>query len=201
MSSVLRIFGRSTSSAGAGANPLNQLALPAPPSTNGPAPTTLVDPKMDLLSGDDFSSPKAEASLALVPVGGQQPSTPASQQNALVLFDMFSDGNTTTNSVDMQSANLPGQTSSLTPQAQHQQAFQSSQGGFYPNGTVPNMGTPQYEQSLYPQGTGPSWNGQIAQPQQPQQPQQPPSPVYGAFVCLSYLHENIMLAVTIYIVK
>ncbi|POO03949.1 GAT domain containing protein [Trema orientale] len=166
--------GRSTSSAGAGANPLNQLSLPAPPATNGVASTALVDPKMDLLSGDDFSSPKAEASLALVPVGGQQPSTPASQQNALVLFDMLSDSNTTANSVDTQAANLPGQ-SSLTPQAQNQQTFISPQGGFYPNGTVPNTGAPQYQQSLYTQtqGTGPTWNGHIAQQQQP------PSPVYG----------------------
>ena len=171
---MLIIFCRSTSSSNAGANPLNQLSLPAPPSTNGPAPAPA--PTVDLLSGDDFSSPKAEASLALVPVGGQQPSTLVSQQNALVLFDMFSDGNTTTNSVDTQAATLPGQTSSLTPQAQQQQNFPS--GGFNPNGTVPNMGTPQYERSLYAQGTGPTWNGQIAQQQQPPQP---PSPVYGAF--------------------
>ncbi|XP_062097962.1 TOM1-like protein 9 isoform X2 [Humulus lupulus] len=164
---------RSTSSAGAGANSLNQLALPAP-AANGPAPTTMVDPKMDLLSGDDFSSPKAEASLALVPVEGQQQSTPVSQQNALVLFDMFSDSNTTTNSVDAQSANPQGQTSSLAPPAQHQQNFASPQGGFYPNGTGQNMGTSQYDQSLYTQGGGPAWNGQIAQQQQ-----QALSPVYG----------------------
>lgn len=165
--------GRSTSGAGAGTNPLNQLALPAPPATNGPAPATKVDPKMDLLSGDDFSSPKAGASLALVPVGGQQPSTTASDQTALVLFDMFSDSNNASNSVDTQSTNLPGQ----TPHAPNQQNFQAPQGVSYPNGSVQNMVTPQYEQPPYAQGTGPAWNGQIAQPQP--QPQ-PPSPVYGS---------------------
>ncbi|KAF3446435.1 hypothetical protein FNV43_RR11614 [Rhamnella rubrinervis] len=160
--------GRSTSSASAGANSLNQLLLPAP-STNGPAPPTKVDPKMDLLSGDDFSSPKADNSLALVPVGGQQPTSSASDQNAIVLLDMFSDSNNVPNSVNTQSANLPGQNNPLTPQAQQQQNFQSPQGGFYPNGSLPNMGAPQY-------GNAPAWNGQITQPQQ----QQPQSPVYGA---------------------
>lgn len=127
---------------------------------------------MDLLSGDDFSSPKAENSLALVPVGGQQPTSSVSGQNAIVLFDMFSDSNNVPNSVNTQSANMPGQNNPSTPQAQQQQNFQSPQGGFYPNGSLPNMGAPQY-------GNAPAWNGQITQPQQQQQ-QQPMSPVYGA---------------------
>lgn len=126
---------------------------------------------MDLLSGDDFSSPKADNSLALVPVGGQQPTSSVSDQTALVLFDMFSD----TNSVNTQSGNVPGQNGPLTPHTQQQQNFQSPQGGYYPNGGVPNVGAPQYEQSLYTQGNAPAWNGQITQQQQP------PSPVYGAF--------------------
>ncbi|KAL5558820.1 hypothetical protein UlMin_035031 [Ulmus minor] len=163
--------GKSSSSAVTG-DPLNLLALPAPPKTNGVVPT---NPKMDLLSGDDFSSPRAETSMALVPVGGQQPSTTGSQQNALVLFDMFADGSSAQNSVNTQSANMPGQTNPLPPQAQHQQNFQSPEGGFYPNGSVPNMGAPQYEQQLYAQGTAPSWNGQVVQQQQ-----QPVSPAYGA---------------------
>ncbi|KAF3943170.1 hypothetical protein CMV_030242 [Castanea mollissima] len=165
--------GRSTSSASAGAQPLNQLLLPAPPVTNAAAPSARVDPKMDLLSGDDYSSPKADNSLALVPVGVQPPNTPLSQQNALVLFDMFTDANTP-NSVNTQSANLAGQSNHLAHPIQQQPDTQSPQGGFYSNGSAPNVGSPQYEQSVYMQGAGSAWNGQI-----PQQ-QQPPSSVYGA---------------------
>ncbi|KAJ7958580.1 target of Myb protein 1-like [Quillaja saponaria] len=84
--------GRSASSSGAGAQTLNQLLLPAPPMSNGSAPPARADPKIDLLSGDDYNSPKADNALALVPVGEQQPASPMSQQNSLVLFDMFSDG-------------------------------------------------------------------------------------------------------------
>lgn len=157
---MLVIFYRSTSSAGAGSNPLNQLLLTAPPATNGPTPTTKVDPKMDLLSGDDFGSPKAD-SLALVPVSGQQPTAPVSQQNALALMDMFGSDNAPN------SVNVASQINPSPPQFQ---------GGFYPNGSAPNMGAPQYEQAQaqYTQGAGPAWNGQIVQSQQP------PSPGYGA---------------------
>lgn len=134
---------------------------------------------MDLLSGDDYSSPKADNSLALVPVGVQPPNTPLSQQNALVLFDMFTDANTP-NSVNTQSANLAGQSNHLAHQIQQQQNTQSPQGGFYSNGSAPNVGSPQYEQSVYMQGAGSAWNGQI-----PQQ-QQPPSSVYGAVLTYIY---------------
>ncbi|OIW09407.1 hypothetical protein TanjilG_21004 [Lupinus angustifolius] len=169
------IDGRPSSSAEAGSQTLNQLLLPAPPTSNGSAIPTKVDPKLDLLSGDDYNSPKADNSLALVPVGEQQPSTPVSQQNALVLFDMFYDGNNAPTSVNgtqqIQPANVAGQTTPLGPQFQ-QQTFMS-QGWFYPTGSVPNTtGSPRYEQSLYTQ-TGPAWNGQVAQQQQP-------PPVYGA---------------------
>jgi hypothetical protein len=133
---------------------------------------------MDLLSGDDYSSPKAETSLALVPVGGQIPTSPVSQQNALVLFDMFSDTNTAPNSVNTQAANLAGQSNILAPQIEQPQNFQSPKGGFYSNGNAPNVGSPQYEQPMYVQGAGSAWNGQIAQQQQ----QQLPSSVYGALL-------------------
>ncbi|XP_022750183.1 TOM1-like protein 9 [Durio zibethinus] len=158
--------GRSTASNGASSQPFNQLLLPAPPATNGSTPLAAVNPKMDLLSGDDYNSPKADNSLALVPVGEPQQTTPASQQNALVLFDMFSDGNNTSNSASTQSSGWAGQTNPLTPQIQQQQ-------NFHANGAAPNMGSPRYEHS-YAQGTGPAWNGQLV----PQQ--QPSSPVYGA---------------------
>ncbi|XP_004501181.1 TOM1-like protein 9 [Cicer arietinum] len=155
---------RSPSSAEAGSQTLNQLLLPAPSTSNASAPPVKINPKLDLLSGEDYDSPKADNSLALVPVGEQQPASPMSQQNAIVLFDMFSNGN-----------NVPGSvnTQPIAPQFQQQQTF-ISQGVFYPNGSVPNMGSPRYEQSLYAQSTGPAWNGQVVQQQQP------PSPVYGA---------------------
>ncbi|TKY74574.1 TOM protein 2 [Spatholobus suberectus] len=164
--------GRSSSSAEAGSQTLNQLLLPAPPTSHGSAPLSKVDLKVDLLSGDDYNSPKAETSLALVPLGEQQPASPMSQQNALVLFDMFSNGSNAPTSVNTQPINVASQTSPLAPQLQQQQTF-ISQGLFYPNVSVPNVGSPRYEQSPYMQSTGPSWNGQVAQQQQP------PSPVYG----------------------
>ncbi|KAJ0090438.1 hypothetical protein Patl1_12895 [Pistacia atlantica] len=178
--------GRSTSSSGAGAQPLNQLLLPAPPAANGPTTSTPVNPKMDLLSGDDYSSPKADNSLALVPVGQPQSNSPvSSQQTALALFDMFSDGTNAPNSVNTQFPNVAGQPNPLVQQANpltpqqnlsapqfQQQNFQTPEAGFYQNGSVPNMGSPRYEQSLYTQGAGPAWNGQLPQ-------QQPHSPSYG----------------------
>jgi len=169
---------RSSSTVEAESQTMNQLLLPAPPTSNGSTIPAKVDPKLDLLSGDDYNSPKADASNALVPLGEQPPASPVSQQNALVLFDMFSNGNsapTSGNSQLPQPANVAGQTTPYAPQFQQQQTV-VSQGGFYPNGNVPNTGSPQYEQqSLYTQSTGPAWNGQVAQQQQ-----QPPSPVYGA---------------------
>ncbi|XP_022754583.1 TOM1-like protein 9 isoform X2 [Durio zibethinus] len=141
--------GRSNSSTGASSQPFNQLLHSAPPATNGSNPPAAVNPKMDLLSGDDYNSPKADNSLALVPLGEPQLTTPASQQTALVLFDMFSDDNSS-NSVNTQSLGLAGQTNPLTPQQQQQ--------NFHPNGTAPNIGSPRYEQS-YAQDTGPAWNG------------------------------------------
>ncbi|KAL7250966.1 hypothetical protein ACSBR1_012898 [Camellia fascicularis] len=76
--------GGSTSNAGAG----KQQQLPA---INGlPTISTKVNRKMDLLSGDDFNSPSAENSLAIVPSGEPRTSPVAGQHNALALVDMFS---------------------------------------------------------------------------------------------------------------
>ncbi|XP_050206862.1 TOM1-like protein 9 [Mercurialis annua] len=153
---------------------MNQLLLPAPPATNGSTTPSAANPKMDLLSGDDFSSPKADTSLALVPVGEPQPTTPSSQQNALVLFDMFSDSNISPNAVNVQQNAMPGQTNPLTPHIQQQNNVQHPETGVYSNGTTPYMGSPRYEQAVYMQSAGPAWNGQVAQQQQPA------SPVFGA---------------------
>lgn len=162
--------GRSSSGAETGSQTLNQLLLPAPAaSSNGSAVPAKVDPKLDLLSGDNYNSPKADTSLALVPLGEPHPASPVSDQNSLVLFDMFSNGDTAPKSVNTQQTNVAGQSGPFTPQFQQQQTF-ISQGGFYPNGNVPNAGSPQYEQSLHTQNTGPAWNGQVAEQQQPASP-------------------------------
>lgn len=169
-------FCRSISN-GAGVQPLNQPLLPAPPATNSAAPPAAVSPKIDLLSGDDYASPKAESSLALVPVGEPQLNSPApSQQNALVLFDMFSESNNGQDSVTTTPANLRAQNTLLTQQFMHQPNLQASDAGFHPNGRVPNTGSSPYEQPLYTQGASPAWNGQLVQQQQPS------SPVYGALL-------------------
>ncbi|KAL3844163.1 hypothetical protein ACJIZ3_001566 [Penstemon smallii] len=152
---------RSTSSTSLG----TQLSIPAPLRTN----PSIADPKIDLLSGDDFNSPTAN-SLALVPVGEPQPASPVtSQQNALALVNMFSQSN------NNESLNSIGQAYPSSPQFQQQQNFQSPQPSIYTNGSVSGSIPTQHEQSqsLYAQGSSSAWNGQITQQQQP------PSPVYG----------------------
>ncbi|CAI9784851.1 unnamed protein product [Fraxinus pennsylvanica] len=146
-----------------GAGSKSHLALPAPPASSGQSTTPLkADPKIDLLSGDDFS-------LAIVPVGEPQPATPAaSQQNALTLVDMFSQSNNNPSSKSVEQAHPS------SPQFQQQQNFQYPNSPLYPNGTVSGPIFPQHEQTLYAQGSTSPWNGQISQQQQPT------SPVYGA---------------------
>ncbi|KAF8388968.1 hypothetical protein HHK36_025652 [Tetracentron sinense] len=164
---------RPTSSASAASQP-PQLLLPAPSASNGPiTPLVRVDPKMDLLSGEDYNSPISENLLALVPVGEPQLTSPVSQQNILGLSDMFSQNNNTTDSFNSQSAYPAGQTLPSTPQFQQKQTLEAPQSPFYSNGSAPNIALPQYEQSLYTHGTNAAWSGQVAQHQQQQQP------VYG----------------------
>ncbi|XP_075518194.1 TOM1-like protein 9 [Primulina tabacum] len=145
-----------------------QLLLPAPVETNSQSTTsTNADPKIDLLSGDDFNSPTAN-SRALVPVGEPHPASPvASQQNALALVDMFSQSN------NNQPANPIGQVNPSSYQFQ-QPNFQSPQPSVYPNDSVSGPMLPQYEQSMHSQDSSSAWNGQITQQQQPA------SPSYGA---------------------
>lgn len=138
-----------------------ELLAIAPVTTNGPP--AKVNPKFDLLSGDDFSS---ENSLAIVPMGEpESTAAPASQHNALALVDMLSQNNVPNGSA--------GQTYS-SPQFQQSQNFPSHQSSLYPNTTsIPNTVPPQYDN----QGSTSSWNGQMPQ----QQPlQDPPLPAYGA---------------------
>lgn len=166
----------SSSTSSAGTQPIKAL-VPVPPTTNGSATTPPTNPKMDLLSGDNYNSPTAaETSLALVPITEPQPNSSSSQQNALALVDMFSQNNNNT------PESFANPQSSLLGQQQYppvqQQNFQSPQQAFYPNGSAPNTGLPQYEQSRYSEGSNPMWNGQV--PQQQQQHQQQQSAIYGA---------------------
>lgn len=129
----------------------------APITTNGPSATPAkIEPKFDLLSGDDFNSPTAGNSLAIVAVGeAQPPATPVSQHNALALVDMFSQSNNVQNV-------------SSSPQIQQPQNVPPA---FYPNG---NGGQRQPEPwSSHNQGSNPAWNGHMPQHQQQ------PSPGFG----------------------
>ncbi|KAI3826088.1 hypothetical protein L1987_00130 [Smallanthus sonchifolius] len=147
-----------------GAGLENELISLAPITTsNGQStPPAKVNANFDLLSGDNFDSPNASNSLAIVPVGETQPTTPVSQPNALALVDMFS-------SQTQQPPNMSAQ----QPQTQYMPPQQPS---FYPNGNVANAVPPQNEPwSQYNQGNNPVWNGHTAQQQQ-----QPPSPGFGA---------------------
>ncbi|CAH8360709.1 unnamed protein product [Eruca vesicaria subsp. sativa] len=138
---------------------LNQLALPAPPVTNGTA-----NSKIDLLSGDD---------LALVPVGPPQPASPvASDQNALALIDMFGDNTNSPPPATASTGNSALPSSPLNPHL-HQQppTSQAGEAGLQqPNGFAPPASYSQFEPS-YGQGASSPWNSQPAQHlQQPQQP-------------------------------
>ncbi|MBA0662001.1 hypothetical protein Goklo_006207, partial [Gossypium klotzschianum] len=169
-------------------NQSNDRSISSTAASSQHTPPAAASPKIDLLSSDDYNSPEVDNSLAIVPFGEPQQPTPAPEQNAIVLYDMFSDGNTTYDSSRTQG--FGGQTNPLTPQIQHQQNFHANgnaanvgspgydthgltgqtdpwtpqfqqQQNFHVNGTATNMGFP-YEKS-YAQGTGPSWNSQLDQ--------------------------------------
>ncbi|KAL5975945.1 hypothetical protein ACLOJK_020274 [Asimina triloba] len=143
---------RSTTNASAGSEPSRQqLLLPAPPTSNGPvAPLIKLDPHMDLLSGDDYHAPKAENSLALVPVS-VPPANTVSQQNVLALMDMFPQNNQAAGAFSSQPIHTASQANMSVPRFQHPQA-ESQQSPFYSNGSTPSTGQPQYEQAQYTQG-------------------------------------------------
>lgn len=108
------------------------------------------NPKADLLSGDDFSSPNVENSLALVPSEQPQSSIPTNQQNALVLADFYGQSNHTETSSDLQQAYQTEQVQTPSPGFQ---SFQSRQPTFslYDDAVV--SGSVQHEQSLHTNGT------------------------------------------------
>ncbi|XP_038987554.1 TOM1-like protein 9 [Phoenix dactylifera] len=157
-----------TSTSAADQSPLQQLLLPAPPASNGVATSlAIVDPNMDLLSGEDFSKPTTENPLALVPVTDLVDSSASSGtgQNILALSNVFSQNNN--NSKEPTSAidsNMVYPASQTYPAASQLQ-LQPQQSTYYSNETLPNSGVPQYEQAAYIQGTqlnqaNPAWNGQ-----------------------------------------
>ncbi|OMO97259.1 hypothetical protein COLO4_14750 [Corchorus olitorius] len=71
---------KSTSSTDASSVPFKQLLLPAPLATNGSTLAAAVNPKLDLLSGDDYSSPKADGNNPSDLAGQTNPLTPQIQQ-------------------------------------------------------------------------------------------------------------------------
>lgn len=171
---------RSTGGASTSNEPLlQQLSLPAPPSSNGTAtPAAPVDPHMDLLSGDSYNTPAAENPLALVPVS-TTPASSISDQNVLALSDMFA---ASTNSSSNQNGSLGSQslqpvqqTYATAPQFQPQQQLAlvpspspPQQPPYYSNGELPNMNFPQYEQQPHIPGAqlnnlNASWNVPSAQ--------------------------------------
>lgn len=165
----------------------------ASPATGSPAPPAKFDPKFDLLSGDDYISPVANTSLALVTLTEQQATTPLSEQKSLVLFDVHYDSNQATNVASTQSNN-PGDQSQASVSNFHQhQDFQSPQGGLHLNGTLQTPRSSHWEQSLHTNasGPGPYMNGQVSQSGQ-QQPL-PLTPYNGSYSYLHLLGHIIML--------
>ncbi|KAA0038610.1 hypothetical protein IC582_006981 [Cucumis melo] len=139
----------------------------ASPSIDCTASPAKFDPKLDLLSGDDYIHPDANISLALVPLTEQQPTTPLSEQNALVPFDVHYDSNQATEA----QSNNPGDQSHGSVSNFHQhQVFQPPQGGLHLNGTVQFPTSSHCKQSLYTNtsGPGPSMTSQVSQSGQKQ---------------------------------
>ncbi|KAF6164420.1 hypothetical protein GIB67_025246 [Kingdonia uniflora] len=167
--------GRPSSNASAPPLPPIQLLVPGQSASNGPAvtpPLIKVNPKFDLLSGDDYNSPTADNSLALVPVtvGEPQPRSPLSQNNILALSDMFSTtNNNNTDNFGSQPSYLAGQTFSPTSQFQQQQ---SPQPAYYSNGSPHSTGGGPFNQFNN------AWNSQVPQGFTHHQQQQ--QPAYGA---------------------
>ncbi|CAO2181494.1 unnamed protein product [Urochloa humidicola] len=124
-------------------SPFEQLALPAPPVSNGTATSApKSDPGIDLLSWDDTPT-TAENPLALVPVTDPLADSAPSNQNALAI-------------VGSQPYNTPAH-HALQPQQPQQAA------ALYPSGGTVNPGT-SYDQASQFNNMSSGWNGQVASP-------------------------------------
>ncbi|XP_020273395.1 uncharacterized protein LOC109848346 isoform X2 [Asparagus officinalis] len=125
-------------------------------------------PLVDLLSGD-FDTPAAENPLALVPVS-EAPAGSATEQNALVLSDVFSQSN---NNNGNDTSTGPFDSLLETPAALAHPS--SPQPTLYSDGNNPNLEVSQFQQVVY-QGVphnnaNPAWNGQVVQGMNLQQQQ------------------------------
>jgi hypothetical protein len=139
-------------------SPFEILALPAPPSSSSSKTPVAPDPKIDLLSGDDYFKPEPANSLALVPVTEYS----ASDQNVLAFADMF-EQNTANNS----NHNLPNSFNSSTLNSTSSQTYPppvrpavSQHPTAYANEATSNAIVP-YDQHPELNSTS-SWNGQTA---------------------------------------
>ncbi|KAK6914876.1 VHS domain [Dillenia turbinata] len=142
-------------------NPLDdplQLLLPDASTSNGSSDPNM-NSKIDLLSGE---STEENNPLAIVPVGDPGPSG-QSQQNPLT--DMPSHDNPAMNS-DPQLSYLSGQGYPMTLQMQGQN-IQGTPFGMHPNGNVPNINSPRYQQQEQPQSPGYDTAGSGAFPPPP----------------------------------
>ncbi|KAL5729188.1 hypothetical protein ACHQM5_002169 [Ranunculus cassubicifolius] len=172
--------GRASSSASAPNQPVDLLVFPSPPTTSNNVPPVTLSKSVDLLSGDDYNSPTAtaETSLALVPVGDPQPSSPLSQNNALVLSDLYSQGNN--NSSPTNAFNPYSPTSQMTlysngnttPRAangeyQPQSPFSHAANHLHPVQLGPGFSHQQQQPSMYGMGGSPSSANNGAYPPPP----------------------------------
>ncbi|XP_066316853.1 TOM1-like protein 9 [Miscanthus floridulus] len=152
-------------------SPFEQLALPAPPVSNGAATSApKSDLGIDLLSWDDTPAPAtAQNSLALVPVTDPLADSTSSNQNVLAIVDTFSQNSTANSNAQPAdpfglnpSSFIPGSQPYNTPT---QQPFQSQQppqqAALYPNGGAVNPGT-SYDQASQFNNVSSGWNGQAA---------------------------------------
>uniref|UniRef100_A0A0A9B4R5 VHS domain-containing protein n=1 Tax=Arundo donax TaxID=35708 RepID=A0A0A9B4R5_ARUDO len=154
-------------------SPLEQLALPAPPVSNGTATSApKADPGIDLLSWDDTPT-TAENPLALVPVTDPLADSTSSNHNALTIVDMFSQNNTTNSNAKPadpfglnSSSTIPGSQPYNSPTQHPVQSQQPQQAALYPNGGAVNPGTSYNQASQFNNMTS-GWNGQIANPMSP----------------------------------
>lgn len=155
-------------------SPFEQLALPAPPVSNGAATSApKSDLGIDLLSWDDTPA-TAQNPLALVPVTDPLADSTSSNQNALAIVDTFSQNSTANSNIQPAdpfglnpSSAIPGSQPYNTPA---QQPFQSQQppqqATLYPNGGAVNPGT-SYDQASQFNNVSSGWNGQAANPAAP----------------------------------
>ncbi|KAL6627005.1 hypothetical protein ACP70R_030731 [Stipagrostis hirtigluma subsp. patula] len=164
-------------------SPFEQLALPAPPVSNGTATSAAkADPGIDLLSWDDTPTTAAN-SLALVPVTDPHVDSTSSNQNALAIVDMFSQNNTASANGHTKpadpfgldpSSTISGSQPYNTPTQHPLQSQQPpQQAPLYPNGGSVNPGT-SYDQASQFNNVSSGWNGQVANPM-PSPPQQAPN--------------------------